>query len=160
MNWDAIGAIAELAGAIGVFGTLLYLAIQIRNNTQEVRDNTVHSVLDRSVANYSDTLIAGIHPIGGKFQRGEQLTNDEQAIFMAFLVRNLQHAELVYIQYRKGRIEQEVMDAYNEKIRGYMNSLNGLQESGYKREGIWSDPLFGFTTGFKDYVREIIKDDA
>ena len=32
MNWDAIGAIAELAGAIGVIASLIYLARQIRQN--------------------------------------------------------------------------------------------------------------------------------
>ena len=38
MNWDVIGAIAELLGAIGVLLTLLYLAAQIRQNT---RSNTI-----------------------------------------------------------------------------------------------------------------------
>ncbi len=37
MNWDAIGAIAELLGAIGVIGSLVYLATQIRQNTTTVR---------------------------------------------------------------------------------------------------------------------------
>ncbi len=30
MNWDAIGAIAELLGAVGVIASLIYLATQIR----------------------------------------------------------------------------------------------------------------------------------
>jgi hypothetical protein len=34
MNWDAIGAIAEVVGAAAVIITLAYLAIQIRQNTQ------------------------------------------------------------------------------------------------------------------------------
>ncbi len=37
MNWDAIGAIAELLGAIGVILTLVYLATQIRQNTESSR---------------------------------------------------------------------------------------------------------------------------
>lgn len=32
MNWDALGAIAELVGAAGVVATLVYLSIQIRNS--------------------------------------------------------------------------------------------------------------------------------
>ena len=31
MNWDAIGASAETLGALAVFGTLLYLAVQVRH---------------------------------------------------------------------------------------------------------------------------------
>ena len=37
MNWDAIGAIAELLGAIGVIATLVYLARQIGQNITMVR---------------------------------------------------------------------------------------------------------------------------
>ena len=29
MNWDAIGAIAELLGAVGVIASLVYLALQV-----------------------------------------------------------------------------------------------------------------------------------
>ena len=45
MNWDAIGAIGEVIGALAVFITLGYLAIQIRQNTKAVRA----SALDSSV---------------------------------------------------------------------------------------------------------------
>ena len=34
MNWDALGAIAELLGAISVFLTLIYLARQINENSK------------------------------------------------------------------------------------------------------------------------------
>ena len=33
MNWDALGAVAELLGAIAVFLTLAYLTIQVRQNS-------------------------------------------------------------------------------------------------------------------------------
>lgn len=32
MNWDMIGAIAEMLGALGVIASLLYLASQLRSN--------------------------------------------------------------------------------------------------------------------------------
>ena len=34
MNWTAIGAIAELLGAVGVIASLLYLARQMRNGAE------------------------------------------------------------------------------------------------------------------------------
>jgi len=37
MSWDAIGAIGEIVGAIAVLATLIYLALQIRQNTKAVR---------------------------------------------------------------------------------------------------------------------------
>lgn len=35
MNWDAIGAIAEFAGAVAIFVTLVYLAIQVRQANKQ-----------------------------------------------------------------------------------------------------------------------------
>lgn len=40
MNWDAIGAIAELLGAIGVIASLVYLATQIRQSRDQMVQNT------------------------------------------------------------------------------------------------------------------------
>ena len=37
MNWDAIGALAEAAGAFGVLISIIYLAVQVRHNTEESR---------------------------------------------------------------------------------------------------------------------------
>ena len=37
MNWDALGAIAEILAAIGVLASLVYLGVQIRQNTSWLR---------------------------------------------------------------------------------------------------------------------------
>jgi hypothetical protein len=36
MNWEALGAIANLLAAIGVIATLVYLSIQIRQNNKQL----------------------------------------------------------------------------------------------------------------------------
>jgi hypothetical protein len=57
MNWEAIGAVAELAGAIGVIVSLIYLARQISMTNENVAQNTTalfnqgeHASLDGVVA--------------------------------------------------------------------------------------------------------------
>jgi len=37
MNWEAIGALGEWAGALAVIATLVYLAIQVRQNSASIR---------------------------------------------------------------------------------------------------------------------------
>ena len=41
MNWEAIGALAELAGAAGVVLTLVYLSVQLRQNTRAIQGSEV-----------------------------------------------------------------------------------------------------------------------
>ena len=46
MNWDAIGASAETLGAIGVIATLAYLALQIRQNNNQLRGSATQAVYE------------------------------------------------------------------------------------------------------------------
>jgi hypothetical protein len=46
VNWEAIGAIAELVGAGGVITTLVYLAAQIRQNTISTRTQSYQAVVE------------------------------------------------------------------------------------------------------------------
>lgn len=32
MNWDAIGAVSEMAGALAVIASLIYVALQVRGS--------------------------------------------------------------------------------------------------------------------------------
>jgi hypothetical protein len=48
MNWDAIGAVSELMGALGVIATLLYLSIQVRQNSKMMKANSKQSISDAS----------------------------------------------------------------------------------------------------------------
>ena len=43
MDWNAIGAIGEIIGALAVFLTLVYLAIQIRQNAKAVQASANHA---------------------------------------------------------------------------------------------------------------------
>ena len=40
VNWDAISAIAEVVGVLGVIASIVYLAIQVNLNSVEIKLNT------------------------------------------------------------------------------------------------------------------------
>jgi len=50
MNWDALGAIAELLSAVGVIITLAYLAIQIKNGARQSRGQAFVSLQQKTHA--------------------------------------------------------------------------------------------------------------
>jgi len=45
MNWDAIGAIGEVVGAVAVISTLIYLAVQIRQSNRNLAEATSASII-------------------------------------------------------------------------------------------------------------------
>lgn len=44
MNWEAIGAIGEIAGATAVIVSLIYVALQILANTRAMRFEAMRSI--------------------------------------------------------------------------------------------------------------------
>ena len=45
MNWEAISAVGQLVGSLGVLVTLIYLAIQMKQNTAAVAKSTYESIM-------------------------------------------------------------------------------------------------------------------
>ena len=53
MNWDAIGAIAELSGAVAVVASLIYVGFQLKQNTASVRGERYNSISSDMMGMYS-----------------------------------------------------------------------------------------------------------
>jgi len=58
MDWNAVGAVGEVAGAIGVILTLAYLARQMHVNTMALKNETTRDSMQIIIDSYS-TIIAG-----------------------------------------------------------------------------------------------------
>ena len=93
MNWDAIGAAGEVAGAIAVVATLFYLSRQIRQNSAALgrsndyaRANSIHGTNSLFTQVFSE--LARDEELASIYQRalaGESLSAVEATRFTAFL---------------------------------------------------------------------------
>ena len=88
MNWDAIGAVGELLGASAVLVTLIYLAVQIKQNTSAVATATYESTM--TGFNDINIVVAGNPALASVLDRGcqnpDSLSNEEVVQFN-FLLR-------------------------------------------------------------------------
>jgi hypothetical protein len=55
LNWEALGAVAELLGAVAVFATLAYLAVQVRQSNIVTREQAQYHMLQNQLS-YFDRL--------------------------------------------------------------------------------------------------------
>ena len=75
MNWDALGAVAELLGAIAVFATLAYLAVQVRQSNIVTREQAQYHMLQNQLS-YFDRLAESpdfVRTVYGREQTDEQI---------------------------------------------------------------------------------------
>jgi hypothetical protein len=113
MNWEAIGAFAELLGAVGVIISLFYLASQIRRNSASVEAATALSI---SQATQQRLLVPAQSPeLAGALRRafyGEVLSDAEQEQVRFFTRASLRGIENSYVQYKRGMISRQVFSGY------------------------------------------------
>jgi len=109
MNWEAIGAVAELSGAIGVIASLVYLATQIGHNT---RASAVEAKLAAAemLAGFVDMLI--VDPtLNEIFMRGrsssESLNVEEQQRFSNMVMKTMWLCSAAHFQLRTGTLSDE-----------------------------------------------------
>ncbi len=108
MNWDAIGAIAEMLGAVAVFASLVYLAVQIRGSTNQASAQMFQSVASEQ-ARVSDAITGDPEnlQVWMKMHRGEAMNDDEKAR-MYFMISRVVSAFLaIQIGYDKGQIDKD-----------------------------------------------------
>jgi hypothetical protein len=123
MNWDALGAIGEIAGAIGVVVTLVYLSTQIRQNTKSSKITAVQSAVEGS-ARWNEILVND-KELGEMFWRGmanpELLEAGEKLQFVGVLNIFMRRESLSFYLHKEGTMPQELWES---RVRGLSGILN------------------------------------
>lgn len=90
MNWEAIGAAGEVLGALGVILSLIYLSIQVKSNTKQLRftaSQEIAASLDRGY----DPIYS--EPIAKIWQKGhadlKSISEAELTIFDGLMARQI-----------------------------------------------------------------------
>ena len=106
MNWDAIGAVGEILGALAVVGTLAYLATQMKQNSASLRRANEYaqaSSIHETNALFTHVFAplvenAEMATIYTKALDGEVLDKVETTRFATFIQMYLAWAEDVFYQ--------------------------------------------------------------
>lgn len=87
MDWDAIGALGEIIGAIAVIGTLIYLARQIRQSGINSRASQI-SMLNQSYAAINDLVVGSPHVIAAlkSIENPERGSEGERGVLLRHLM--------------------------------------------------------------------------
>lgn len=114
MNWEAIGAVAELIAAVGVVVSLLYLAIQIRQNTASVRASTYQDFTRESADTTRSALLDRdaldeIRPLLRREREFDPEIDVRFGLIAGLYARNLQFG---FLEMREGRVDRRHFDSY------------------------------------------------
>ena len=135
MNWDALGAIAELAAAATVVATLIYLSQQIRQGAKESRLSAIHDISSSYIAWIQS--IATNQDLSRIWDEGlinyEQLEHDDRVRFLLMMSSITRILDDAYSQYSAGRMEKVDWTVY-ENVINLAAGSPGLKEYMSQRE--------------------------
>ena len=122
MNWDALGAIGELIGAVAVLLTLIYLAIQSRQNNELVKFHVLQTEdnLENFLLDYANLITTNdkLGETNGNLmelvytgKRPKTLTG-ERIVLATYGLMPLKTAlQNTFFRYKKGMISKSIYEA-------------------------------------------------
>ena len=137
MNWEAAGAIGEMVGAMAVFFTLAYLAIQIRQNTRAVRASALDSSIN-AISAVREKLIES-EEASSIFRRGSEdpkSLDDTELLRYRLIVTNVLWSVLnLHSQSKYANLSEDIWECQKPTIRRILNCPGGVWYwSEYKHE--------------------------
>lgn len=151
MNWDAWGAIGELIGAAAVVATLIYLSLQVRQNSAAIRSSTRSDIakeqtaLNFFMAQNPDLSLAAYAYLGG-----DEVDQKSKIAAEQLLAGGLRAFENQYFAYLEGNFTESVWLGYRSNVEWAVRQPRFPE--------FWADRGKLFSAEFRDFVNSIRED--
>ena len=150
MNWEAIGAVGEVLGAVGVILTLGYLAVQIRQNTAMMTAQAVQASIDATQrvllfrVEHTDVRV-----ILRKARSDEELSSDEFEVVTLYLQASFMNFQARFQHHARGVFDPSVNESYEKILVDY------LEQPYAQRWWVYARVLYG--DAFREHCDQIIE---
>lgn len=148
MNWDAIGAIGEIIGALAVVVSLLYLALQIRSQNSQAKLTALHD-MSKEQRLASELMATGnLSDIFVRANEDYSSISEAESVQLIVFVSGLFRAwESAFLENRDGNLDKIVWTALS---RDYIQPMGALSF-----QHIWGIRKQNYDLKFQEYVDNI-----
>jgi hypothetical protein len=154
MNWEVIGILAEVVGAIAVVVTLLFLAIQIQQHSKSVKTAAAQSVIQSLADSYNTTSMSPhlCHIIVVGAKDIENLSDTDTAQLYMWLTSWFRLVEQAYFHYTLGNLRASTWNGQLAHLKSAL-STEAMAEFWAVRKEIYS-------MEFRTFVDQLDTSDA
>jgi len=121
---EALGNIGEFVGAIGVVVSLVYLGLQLRQNTSSVRASSFNSMIQNSIRllehTFRDREFAAL--VARAEADPTTLTPEEQVRWDAYMTAVFRHFGNLVYQNRVGALDPQMWESYRRDLKEHLRS--------------------------------------
>jgi hypothetical protein len=140
-----LASIGEIISSIAVIISLVYLAVQIRTNTEAERTSTYQSIVsDFGALNNNMAITPGLsHMFVQGMEDFNQFEPDERARISQMFFQCFHYFENMFYQHRKGYLDDEVWAGWQRLMLTYY-SRPGFQTWWAFRRDVYSESFANF----------------
>ena len=153
INWEALGAVAELAGAVGVIASLFYLGSQLRRNSESIEAATALSISEATQQRLlAPAQTPSLAEAFSKMVAGEELSQAERVQVAFFNRATMRGIESTFVQQKRGLLADDV-------LRGYEALLERQLRLPVFHDW-WSMERLSFDPAFRELVDKLLQQES
>ena len=140
MNWEALGAIAEFVGAVGVIASLVYLGVQIRGQNRESRLAAMHEInvsYREAIARFMDGDLARLFVKTN--DDAESLSDAESLRLTIGLITMFRVWEEAHYLWTAGRLDARIWNSITSQYSTFLSTPAFQRVWALRREHFDSD---------------------
>lgn len=148
MTLSRLSAISEIISSIAILATLVYLAIEVTQNTKLLEADSLQATMDGDV---QLALFRVNDPSIGQSFVNPDMTDREKEKLNTFLFAWMRIKEADWLKHESGIMDEATFATYKTSLVGPLASLNPYKWwNHFKGQGLWN-------AGFEAYVDEVLE---
>lgn len=124
MTLENIALLSQIAATVGLFASLIFVGVQIREQANATRAQTEQAIasnwngLAQVIAGSAEAFTTGLASTSATF---EELNDADRMRFLTAMFALFKHYENMYLQFQKGRIGPDHWQAWSNHIETYFH---------------------------------------
>jgi hypothetical protein len=152
MTLEAIYFISQIVAVVGIFASLIFVGVQVRQNTKALKATSHHAVTDSF--NAINNMIANDPKLARRWQLGlagaEGLDEHERSSVDFMMLAYMRIFETLYYQYTNGTLDKKLFDAE-------LNTLKWtVRQAGMR--AWWAVNPISLSAEFRAFIDGLIRD--
>ena len=150
MNWDAVGAVGEIIGAVAVLITLIYLSIQVRQHGRQLESANEQAAFSQLTAwIHRMSTDSSAKALFEKIAKDQPLSEQDEADWAWILAELTNVGEAHFVQYKKAALSHEVWLKYERALTAYLVTPVGKRW--------WFNRMAPFSDEFTEHFDRLLK---
>ena len=118
MNTSNLADISEIIGSIGIIITLIFLVLQMRENTRAIKASTRQAARDAEAQTVATTID---HPSTILSWTKPELTDEELIQYIFWMIGYFRNRENDWLQFQRGVMDEASWNRYLSALTGLLN---------------------------------------